>query len=118
MRGYGLVDSAEGRRASPASIVNLTAVRGADAEGRRRVLSGDLLVLDAQGAGKTVPGTASEFPVGNVKSQAEWLNVVKTNGCFTCHALGNKATRTIPQHVRRHEAGGRLGAAHPVRAGA
>ena len=37
-----------------------------------------------------------EFPVGNVKSQPEWLNVVKTNGCFTCHALGNKATRTIP----------------------
>ncbi len=37
-----------------------------------------------------------EFPVGNVKSQAEWLNVIKTNGCFACHALGNKATRTIP----------------------
>jgi hypothetical protein len=37
-----------------------------------------------------------EFPVGSVKTQAEWLNVVKTNGCFTCHALGNKATRTIP----------------------
>ena len=37
-----------------------------------------------------------EFPVGNVKSQAEWLNVVKTNGCYGCHALGNKATRTIP----------------------
>jgi hypothetical protein len=32
-----------------------------------------------------------------VKTQAEWLNVVKTNGCFTCHSLGNKATRTIPQ---------------------
>jgi hypothetical protein len=37
-----------------------------------------------------------EFPLGNVKSQAEWLNVIKTNGCYTCHALGNKATRTIP----------------------
>ena len=37
-----------------------------------------------------------EFPLGNVKSQAEWLNVVKTNGCYGCHALGNKATRTIP----------------------
>ena len=38
----------------------------------------------------------SEFPLGNVKSQAEWLNVTKTNGCYGCHALGNKATRTIP----------------------
>jgi hypothetical protein len=42
-----------------------------------------------------VPGK-HEFPVGNVKSQPEWLNVIKTNGCFTCHSLGNKATRTIP----------------------
>ena len=37
-----------------------------------------------------------EFPLGNAKSQIEWLNVTKTNGCYGCHALGNKATRTIP----------------------
>ncbi len=38
----------------------------------------------------------NEFPLGNAKSQIEWLNVTKTNGCYACHALGNKATRTIP----------------------
>ena len=32
-----------------------------------------------------------------LKSQAQWLDIVKTNGCYTCHALGNKATRTIPK---------------------
>src|SRR5207247_6143823 len=46
----------------------------------------------------------SEFPgtgekgngiAENLKSQGEWLNVVKTNGCITCHQLENKATRTI-----------------------
>jgi hypothetical protein len=38
-----------------------------------------------------------EFPLGNVRRQEEWLNVVKTNGCYGCHALGNKAMRTIPK---------------------
>ena len=32
-----------------------------------------------------------------MKSQSEFLNLVKTNGCVTCHQLGNKATRTIPK---------------------
>ena len=48
----------------------------------------------------------SEFPgtggKGNgiaegMKSQAEWLNSAKTNGCMSCHALGTKGTRTIPK---------------------
>ena len=33
----------------------------------------------------------------HLKSQAQWLDVVKTNGCYGCHALGNRATRTIPK---------------------
>jgi hypothetical protein len=45
------------------------------------------------------PGTGAK---GNgvpesLKSQAQWLDIVKTNGCYTCHQLGNKATRTIPE---------------------
>ncbi len=45
------------------------------------------------------PGTG---PKGNgmperLQSQGEWLNIVKTNGCMSCHALGTKATRTIPK---------------------
>jgi hypothetical protein len=44
------------------------------------------------------PGTG---PTGNginpaMKSQGQFLDAVKTNGCITCHQLGNKATRTIP----------------------
>jgi hypothetical protein len=45
------------------------------------------------------PGTGAK---GNgmaekLKHQGEWLNVVKTNGCMSCHQLGNKATRTLPK---------------------
>src|SRR3982751_5107012 len=40
---------------------------------------------------------AAEFPIGKAASQPEWLNVVKTNGCVGCHALGTPATRTVPK---------------------
>jgi hypothetical protein len=39
----------------------------------------------------------AEFPVGKAANQAQWLNVVKTNGCVGCHALGTAATRTVPK---------------------
>ena len=63
------------------------------------------------------PGTGAE---GNgmpetLKSQAQWLDIVKTNGCFTCH---HWATRR-PVRSRRSSATLELrrkhGAPHPVR---
>ena len=44
------------------------------------------------------PGTGDQ---GNgilpaVKSQAQWLDGMKTDGCEACHQLGNEYTRTIP----------------------
>jgi hypothetical protein len=45
-----------------------------------------------------------EFPIGNAASQEQWLNVVKTNGCITCHALGNAATRTVPRALGKFAA--------------
>jgi hypothetical protein len=88
-RGYGLVDSAK-TASEPGKTVNITAVPApspkAAAEYYPAIYWYAMLKTPA----------ASEFPVGNVKSQTEWLNVTKTNGCFTCHSLGNKATRTIP----------------------
>src|SRR5260370_34583735 len=32
-----------------------------------------------------------------MKSQAEWVRQLKTDGCVTCHQVGNKATREIPE---------------------
>ena len=31
----------------------------------------------------------------NFKTQEQWLNFIKTNGCGNCHQIGNYATRTI-----------------------
>ncbi len=87
-RGYGLLDTAKAK-SEPGKIVNFTA-RIASPKDAAEIYPAiywySMLKIPAK----------NEFPVGNVKSQPEWLNVVKTNGCFTCHALGNKATRTIP----------------------
>ena len=33
----------------------------------------------------------------NFKTQDQWLNFVKTNGCGNCHQIGNYATRNIPE---------------------
>jgi hypothetical protein len=99
VRGYGLVDSPKVTTA-PGKILNLTAVpapnAAAAAEYYPAIYWYSMLKVPEKGM---FPGTG---PGGNglaahLKSQAEWLNVVKTNGCFTCHALGNKATRTIPK---------------------
>ena len=87
-RGYGLLDTAKAK-SGPGKTVNFTA-RIASPKDAAEIYPAiywySMLKVPAK----------NEFPVGNVKSQPEWLNVVKTNGCFTCHALGNKATRTIP----------------------
>ena len=55
-RGYGLVDSAK-TQSEPGKIVNITAIPAPNEAAAARVLSGDLLVLDAQHPGQEhVPG--------------------------------------------------------------
>ena len=51
VRGYGLVDSPKVRTA-PGKLLNLTAVTAPNAAAAARVLSGDLLVFDAQDPGE------------------------------------------------------------------
>ena len=101
VRGYGLVDSPKVRTA-PGKILNLNAVGApnpaAAAEYYPAIYWYSMLKIPDT---SSFPGTGAE---GNgippaMKSQAHWLDVVKTNGCFTCHQLGNKATRTIPPEL-------------------
>ena len=47
------------------------------------------------------PGTGDK---GNgiserIKDQGNWVEMVKTDGCESCHQLGDKATRTIPSSL-------------------
>jgi hypothetical protein len=87
-RGYGLVDSAK-QKSEPGKTVNITTTAATPkdaAEHYPAIYWYSMLKVPS----------AAEFPLGGVKTQPEWLNVVKTNGCYGCHALGGKATRTIP----------------------
>jgi hypothetical protein len=92
VRGYGLVDSPKVKTA-PGKILNLKAVvarnEAAAAEYYPAIYWYSMLKIPDK----------SEFPIGKITSQGEWLNVAKTNGCITCHQLGNKATRTIPKEL-------------------
>ena len=87
-RGYGLKDSAR-QKSEPGKAVNITTTAATPKEAAEHYPAIYWYSM------LKVPGK-NEFPLGNAKTQAEWMNVVKTNGCYQCHALGNKATRTIP----------------------
>ena len=99
VRGYGLVDSQPVQSAA-GKIVNLTATVAPDARTAAQYYPASfwyslLKVPDK----KDFPGTG---PQGNgispnMKSQAQWLELVKTDSCWSCHQLGTKATREIPK---------------------
>ena len=36
-----------------------------------------------------------------LKSQAQWIDIIKTQGCNSCHQLGNLATRRIEPELRK-----------------
>src|SRR5262245_9552737 len=91
-RGYGLVDSPK-VQAAPGSTLNLTAVAApsaaAAAEYYPPIYWYSMLKVPAR----------SDFPAGPVKTQPEWVNIIKTSGCASCHALGTKGTRTVPKEL-------------------
>jgi hypothetical protein len=101
VRGYGLVDSPKVRTV-PGTIVNLTAVAASGpavaAEYYPALYWYSLLKIPDK---SEFPGTG---PNGNgmpvtLKNQEQWLDIIKTDGCFTCHQIGDKATRTIPKEL-------------------
>ena len=95
VRGYGLVDSPK-LDAEPGQQLNLKAVAGAERGRGGEVLSGDLLVLDAEdSAGQSDFGGSSDIPAK--VTFTDWLNTMKNNGCIGCHQLGQLSTRTLPK---------------------
>jgi len=105
VRGYGLVDSAK-VRAAPGKRLDLQATvapsAAAAAEYYPPIYWYALLKIppksDFPGTGQKGNGIAE-----GVKSQHEWLNTVKTNGCISCHAMGTKGTRTMPKDFAHFE---------------
>jgi hypothetical protein len=99
VRGYGLVDSPK-MKSTPGKNLNLKAVaapnEAAAAEYYPAIYWYSMLKIPDK---SLFPGTGAKGNgmVEKLTHQGEWLNVVKTNGCMSCHQLGNKATRTVPK---------------------
>ena len=97
VRGYGLVDSPK-VQTEPGKMLNLTAVLAPDPHEAAKYYPAaywySLLHIPPK---SDFPGTG---PKGNgiserIKDQGEWIETIKTDGCETCHQLGDKATREI-----------------------
>jgi hypothetical protein len=88
VRGFGLVDSAK-TQATPGSVLDLKAVAApSEKEAAQYYPAMYWYAL------VNVPAK-SEFPMEKIKSQGEWLNIIKTGACNSCHGLGTPGMRTI-----------------------
>jgi hypothetical protein len=90
VRGYGLADSPK-VAAQPGATLNLRAGREATPPEAAEIYPAmywfSLLHVPA----------ASEFPLGPVQSQGQWLNTIKSGACQSCHAMGTPGTRHVPE---------------------
>src|SRR4030095_11605669 len=90
VRGYGLIDSPK-VQATPGKMLNLRSSGAPNAAAAAQyyppIYWFSMLHVPEQ----------RQFPLQKIKSQGEWLNIVKTGACQSCHALGTPGTRTIPK---------------------
>lgn len=97
-RGYGLVDSPK-VQAEPGKLVNLKPIVAPDAKAAAQYYPANYwFALLAVPARSEFPGTGAEGNgiSPNFKEQAQWIRMIKTDGCEPCHQIGNRYTRTIP----------------------
>jgi hypothetical protein len=97
-RGYGLVDSPK-VQTEAGKTVDLKPTVAPDAKTAAQLYPANYWYALMKVPEKTdFPGTG---PSGNgispnIKNQGQWLHLVKTDSCESCHQLGNQYTRTIP----------------------
>jgi hypothetical protein len=107
VRGYGLVDSPKVQSA-PGKMLNLTAVKAPDEKAAAQYYPAVYWFAMMKIPDKSqFPGTG---PTGNgispqMKDQGQFLDLVRTDGCVTCHQLGNKATRELPKELGEFKTG-------------
>jgi hypothetical protein len=101
VRGYGLVDS-QRVSATPGKPLNLTAVVAPNEHAAAQYYPAGywLSMLRIPEAGE-FPGTGPQGNgiAPNVKSQSDWIRMIKSGGCTACHQLGTKGTREIPKEL-------------------
>jgi hypothetical protein len=104
VRGYGLVDSPKVQTA-PGKILDLKANVApnptAAAQYYPAIYWYSMLKIPDKSE-FSGPNRDKNMPE-NLTSQAHWLNLVKTTGCMSCHALGTIGTRTIPKELGQFE---------------
>jgi len=119
VRGYGLVDSTK-VSAKPGDSLNLKAVIAPNAKAAAEYYPGmywySMLEIPKV---SDFPGTGEK---GNgvppfMKQQYYWVDTVK-NGCQSCHALGSKGIREVPEKFKQMGGGDSFAAwAHRTQAG-
>ena len=106
VRGYGLVDSPK-RQARPGTTLNLTAVPAPNPRAAAEYYPAgywfSLMRVPDKSEFAPPSGTGGGAGSPNVRSQAEWLRILKSGNCLGCHQLGNKATRELPAALGRFE---------------
>jgi hypothetical protein len=97
-RGYGLIDSPKVETV-PGKLVDLEPSVAPDRAAAAQYYPANywyaLLEIPSK---NEFPGTG---PAGNgispnIKEQGQWIHLIKTDSCESCHQLGNRYTRTIP----------------------
>ena len=101
VRGYGLVDSPK-LPAKPGSELDLTAVLAPNPHAAAQYYPAGYWFSLLHVPDKSVfPGTG---PKGNgiapeIKNQAQFLRIIKSGTCMSCHQLGSKGTREIQESM-------------------
>ncbi len=98
VRGYGLVDSPK-VQGTLGKLLNLTAVVAPNPREAAQYYPSNYWWSMLQVPAKSeFPGTGAKGNgiSENVKSQAQWMMRLRTEGCLGCHLMGTKATREIP----------------------
>ena len=105
VRGYGLVDSAK-VDAEPGKLLDLKAEVAPNLAAAAQYYPANYWYSMLKIPDKSrFPGTGDKgngIPE-NFKTQDQWLNFIKTNGCGNCHQMGNYATRTISAKLGQFE---------------
>jgi hypothetical protein len=103
VRGYGLVDSAK-VASEPGRTLSLKAETASNlaaaAQYYPAIYWASMIKIPEQ---SRFPGTGDNGIPEKFKTQDQWLNFIKTNGCGNCHQIGNHATRTIPAALGQFE---------------
>ncbi len=98
VRGYGLVDSPK-VPGVPGTALNLTAVIAPNPRAAAQYYPAQYWYSLIKVPDKSeFPGTGNSGNgiSANLKTQAEWLRLMKTDSCESCHQMGSKGTREIP----------------------